>query len=194
MMRSVAFEANPKTMLPAPVLAQLPRVHEVLITAHGPLEADLWAALVARPRAAGGEMVLLDHVFDVPYVLQLLEAGFSVYEAALPDGDLIFLDRYYGYRLPNWEPLLRVFSFSLACHLAWSRSGGYGCVHDTVTDITDSGLMKVAEHSPLWFNIRQVTQPPAIGEQITLLTYQPFLAGGSRLRDVVAILVDQEIR
>lgn len=181
-------------MLPAPVLAQLPRVHEVLIAMHGPLEADLWAALVVRPRAAGMATVLLDHIFDVSYVLQLLEAGFSVYEATLPADDLIFLDRYQGYCLPTWEPLPRLFSFSLACKLAWSRRGGYGRVRDTVTLVTETGLMKVAERLHLWFNVRQIARPPCVGEQVTLLTYQPFLAGKSRLRDVVAILVDQEIR
>ena len=191
-MRPVAFEGNPKMTIPMPVLAQLRQVQEVLITTHGPLQAELWAALVARPRAAGIATVLLGHVFDAAYVLQLLEAGFSVYEATLPNDDLIFLDRYYGYRLPIWEPLPRLFSFSLACKLAWSRRGGYGRVRDTVTLVTETGLMKVAERLHLWFNMRQVAELPAVGEQVTLLTYQPFLAGGSRLRDVVAILVDKE--
>jgi hypothetical protein len=185
--------ADDQMMIPAPVLVQMQQAHEILPTARGPLDAELWSALVTLPRRPGaGVTVLLDHIFDVSYTLRMLEAGFSVYEATVPDDDLIFLDRYHGYRLPNWEALPRQFSFSLACHLAWSRTGGYSCVHGTVAELTKSGLMKIAERSHLWFNILQVAQRPVVGERVTLLTYCPFLDAGSRLRDVVAILVDKE--
>jgi hypothetical protein len=52
--------------------------------------------------------------------------------------------------------------------------------------------MKVAGRPHLWFNVRQVAHLPQVGQQVTILTYQPFLAAGSRLRDAIAILIDQE--
>jgi hypothetical protein len=182
-----------KVMIPAPVLVQLQQAHAILLTVPGPLDAELWSALVALPRRSGVAVtVLLDRVFDVPYVLQMLKAGFSVYETALPDEALIFLDRYRGYYLPEWTALPRSLTFSLACHLAWNRTGGYGCVHDTVAELTDSGLLKVAGRPHLWFNVRHVAHLPQVGQQVTILTYQPFLAAGSRLRDAIAILVEKE--
>jgi hypothetical protein len=180
-------------MIPAPVLVQLQQAHEILLTVHGPLDAELWSALVTLPPHSGATVtVLLDRVFDAAYVLQMIEAGFSVYDTTLPDEALIFLDRYHGYYLPEWAALPRSLSFSLACHLAWNRIGGYGCVRDTVAELTDSGLMKVVGRPHLWFNVRHVVNLPQVGEHVTILTYQPFLAAGSRLRDAIAILVDKE--
>ena len=176
--------------IPVEVLAQIPQVYEVLITTRGPLEPDLWAALVARPGQAGVVAVLVQDVFDLNYILQMLEAGFTVYEAQLPAENLIFLDRDQGYRLATWEPLPD--PFTVACQLAWRRTGTYTCIRDTVTLVSDSQiLMKVKEHHYLWFSLRHVTQAPRIGERVKILTYHPFMDVGD-LCGAVAILPDDE--
>jgi len=149
----------------------------------------LWDALVARPSSVKPAQVLIQNVFDAAYVLKMLDVGFSVYKALLPDGDLIFLDRKLGYRLPEWEPAPN--PFSVACDLAWRRVGYYVCMRGTVALVTDSRLMQLQECEQLWFNVQPDVRAPDVGECVTILAYHPFIDIGLLLLDAVALVSEQ---
>jgi len=178
-------------MIPPDVLAQIPRAHEILLATHTPIEDKLWDALVARSWGSGVKPaeVLIQNVFDAAYVLKMVDAGFSVYEAMLPDDDLIFLDRKLGYRLPGWEPAPN--PFSAACDLAWRRMGYYVCMRGTVALVTDSRLMQLQEREQLWFKVQPDVRLPDVGERVTILAHHPFIDIGILLLDAVALAPEQ---
>jgi len=176
-------------MIPPDVLAQIPRVHEILLAIHTPIQDELWDVLVARPPGVRPAGVLIRNVFDAAYVLKMLDAGFSVYEAMLPDDDLIFLDRKLGYRLPDWEPAPN--PFSMACDLAWRRMGYYVCMRGTVALVTDSRLMQLQEREQLWFSVQPDVRLPDVGERVTILAHHPFIDIGILLLDAVALAPEQ---
>jgi hypothetical protein len=147
---------------------------------------------VARPPRVKAAEVLIQNVFDASYVVKMLDAGFSVYEAMLPKDDLIFLDRQQGYRLPGWEPLPD--PFSAACNLAWRRMGYYVCVRGAVGMVTDSRLMQIKEREQLWFNVQPDVRLPDVGERVTILAHHPFIDIGMLLLDAVAILPEGATR
>ena len=179
-------------MIPPDVLDQVPRVYEILLAVHTFFADDLWDALVARPPRVKAAEVLIQNVFDADYVVKMLDAGFSVYEALLPGDDLIFLDRKQGYRLPGWEPLPD--PFSAACNLAWRRMGYYVCVRGAVGMVTDSRLMQIKEREQLWFNVQPDVRLPDVGERVTILAHHPFIDIGMLLLDAVAILPEGATR
>lgn len=176
-------------MIPREVLAQISRVYEILLATHTPIEGELWDTLVARPSRVKAAEVLIQHVFDASYVVKMLDAGFSVYEAILPDGDLIFLDRKQGYRLPGWEPVPN--PFSTACDLAWRRMGYYVCVRGTVGMVTGSRLMQIKERDGLWFSVQPAVRLPNVGERVTILAYRPFIDIGLLLLDAAALVSER---
>ena len=179
-------------MIPPDVLAQIPRAYEILLAVHTCFDDDLWEALVARPVGVKPAEVLIQNVFDAAYVLKMIDAGFLVYEAVLPDGDLIFLDRKQGYRLPGWEPLPN--PFSAACDLAWRRMGYYVCVRGTVALVTDSRLMQLQEREQLWFSVQPDVRLPDVGERVTILAHHPFIDIGLLLLDAAAIWTETDHR
>lgn len=172
-------------MLPNTALDPIAHAYEVLLATHKPLPDDLWQAICARAPRSGVIDVLIRSVFDADYVLQLRHAGMQVYQARIPDEDLIFLDRRLGFHLPNWEPVAN--AFSRACRLQWARVGIYMHTRDTVARITDSWLMQVKSSPHLWFNLRNLEALPPIGEQVTILANGSFLDTATPLLDVVAI-------
>ena len=176
--------------IPQAAVARIPEANEILIGTHTRIASELWDALMAqRPRLHPADL-LIREVFDAEYVLQMIEAGFRVYEAALPPDDQIFLDRELGYRLPNWEPLPD--AFAQASRLSWTRLGYYTCLAGTVTIITETGLMKVVERDHLWFSVKQVEPLPNVGERVTILANRPFLDVETPLLDVITIWQDRE--
>jgi len=177
-------------MIPPDVSDQIPRAYEILLAVHTCLDDDLWDALVARPPSVKAAEVLIQNVFDAAYVLKMLDAGFSVYEAMLPDDDLIFLDRKFGYRLLGWEPAPN--PFSMACDLAWRRIGYYLCVRGTVALVTDSRTMQIQEREQLWFNVQPDVRLPDVGERVTILAHHPFIDIGILLLDAIALVPEQQ--
>jgi len=181
-------------MIPPDVLAQMPRMYEILLATHTPVENALWEALVARSGESGVKPVevLIQNVFDADYVVKMLDAGFSVYEALFPDDDVIFMDRKLGYRLPDWEPLPN--PFAAACDLAWRRMGYYVCVRGTVALVTDSRLMQLQEREQLWFSVQPDVRLPDVGEHVTILAHHPFIDIGILLLDAAAIWTETDHR
>jgi len=176
-------------MIPPDVLAQIPRVHEILLAIHASIEDELWDALVARPPGVRPAEMLIRNVFDAAYVLKMLDASFSVYETMLPKDNLIFLDRQQGYRLPGWQPIAN--SFAGACDLAWRRIGYYLSIRGTVTLVTGSRVMQIKEREQLWFNVPEDVRLPDVGERVTILAHHPFIDIGLLLLDAVALVSEQ---
>ncbi len=176
-------------MIPREVLAQVPRVYKILLAVHTCFADDLWDALVARPPRVKAAEVLIPNVFDAAYVLKMLDAGFSVYEAMLPKDDLIFLDRQQGYRLPGWEPVPN--PFSIACDLTWRRIGYYLSIRGTVTLVTGKRVVQIKEREQLWFNVSEDVRLPDVGECVTILAHHPFIDIGILLLDAVALVPEQ---
>lgn len=173
-------------MIPLDVLGQILSAHEILLAIHARIDDDLWNALVARPSGVRPAEVLIRNVFDAAWVLKMIDAGFSVYEAPLADDDLIFLDRKLGYRLPGWKPVLN--PFSAACDLAWRRMGYYLCMRGTVALVGDSRLIRLKEHEQLWLSVQPDVRLPDVGERVTILAHHPFIDIGILLLDVVALI------
>ena len=169
--------------LPEALAARLRDAYEVLIATQTRLPEELWQALCERERR--GVNVLIEHAFDAPYILQMLDAGFQVFEAKLQRADRIVLDREQVYTLPDWAPLPN--AFSLGCKLARSRVGYYTRLRDTIASVTESQLMKLEEHKHLWLNGRGLESLPHVGERVTILANRSFLDSETPLLDVIRI-------
>lgn len=177
-------------MIPPEVTSQILQAGEIMIGAHGPLPEELWTVLRARQPRNGVADVLIPGTFDAGYVRKMLDLRLGVYQAVLPPGDSIFLDRKHGYRLPEWTPLRD--PFAAACQLTWTRTAYYTCIHDTVASILESRLLKVEERSYLWFNVRDIQPLPGVGEHIVILANRPFIDAETPLLDAVAIWIEEK--
>jgi hypothetical protein len=113
-------------------------------------------------------------------ILTPLNKGHHVFEGeALPEV-LVFFDRRYGYRLPDWSPLPD--PFTLACRLAWKRTAAFVQVQGTVAEVTarpevDFALVRLAENPHLRLSVPRRLGVPLPGATVSLLGRHDFRFG-----------------
>ena len=144
-----------------------------------PADVEEWLSERKKP---GSVEVLCGDFPDAVYLLGLLEKGYLLFDAVVPQQTLIFLDRQQCYRLPDWDPVPD--AFSLACDLLWRRNGCYARLVGLVTEIAPGGRMfklLVNEHYWTWVTVPTEgtidCHVPAIDSRVKVLGISSWIGG-----------------
>lgn len=97
---------------------------------------------------------------DASYLLDLLDQGYTLFDALVPPQTLVFLDRRQCYRLPDWEVVPG--GFALAYDLLWRRNGYYAHLVGTVVEVAPDGRMfKLLMNEYYWTWVTLPSEGPA---------------------------------
>lgn len=173
-------EGRPLTGSPQDIMEAISRTGDLLLALNDYPPSWLWEKLLQCPSQGKQVTVLFDAFRDVKCLEELYRAKARLFEAALPKGSFLFLDREIGWQVPSFRALAE--PFSLSCRLLWARMGAVISVQGFVADLQGDFIRLCLDGGHhLWLCMSNVLLPAGLqpGKDVKVLGVSSFLGSFS---------------